>query len=140
MSRFQSELPNDLIKAFQELAVATPKMMEDMVLAGAEVTLTNVKKNMKRVFKNTSELEKCLYISKNYKTPTDDGINRKVYVYGYLTDERGRKTPAPLVVLAREYGTKSGEAKKPFFRKSFKKDEIETAMSKVQEKYLPKEQ
>ena len=41
--------------------------------------------------------------------------------------------------LAREYGTSSGESKKPFFRKSFKKAQIENAMKKVQEKYLSKE-
>lgn len=139
MASFQSELPNDLLKQFEELEVATPKMMDEMVLAGAEVSLNNVKQNMKRVFKDTTELEKCLYISKNYKTPSDDGTNRKVFVYGYFTDERGKKTPAPLVVLAREYGTKSGELKKPFFRKSFKKDEIDKAMTEVQEKFLPKE-
>lgn len=139
MASFQSELPNDLIKQFEELAVATPKMLDEMVLAGAEVSLKNVKNNMKKVFKDTEELEKCLYISKNYKTPSDDGTNRKVFIYGYFTDKGGKKTPAPLVVLAREYGTKSGEMKKPFFRKSFKKDEIDKAMSLVQEKYLPKE-
>lgn len=47
--------------------------------------------------------------------------------------------PAPLVAIAREYGTSSGEKKKPFFRKSFKKAEITQAMLKVQEKYLKNE-
>lgn len=47
--------------------------------------------------------------------------------------------PVPLIVIAREFGTSKGEAKKPFFRKSFKKTEIEQTMIKVQEKYLPKE-
>ena len=47
--------------------------------------------------------------------------------------------PAPLVAIAREYGTSSGERKKPFFRKSFKKGEITDAMLKVQGKYIPKD-
>lgn len=47
--------------------------------------------------------------------------------------------PAPLVAIAREYGTSMGEKKKPFFRKSFKKAEITSAMLKVQEKYIPNE-
>ena len=47
--------------------------------------------------------------------------------------------PVPLIAIAREFGTSSGEAKKPFFRKSFKKAEIEVEMKKVQDKYLPKE-
>ena len=37
--------------------------------------------------------------------------------------------------MAREYGTPT-EEKKPFLRKSFKKKEIELAMTKVQEKYI----
>jgi hypothetical protein len=40
------------------------------------------------------------------------------------------------MAMAREYGTSSGERKKPFLRKSFKKTEIEQAMKQVQEKYI----
>ena len=40
--------------------------------------------------------------------------------------------PVALIAIAREYGTSSGEKKKPFFRKSFKKSEIEQAMLKAQ--------
>ncbi len=47
--------------------------------------------------------------------------------------------PAPLVAIAREYGTSQGEKKKPFFRKSFKKAEITDAMLKVQEQHLKNE-
>lgn len=36
--------------------------------------------------------------------------------------------PVPLIVMAREYGTASGEKKVPFFRKSFKASAIEKAM------------
>lgn len=139
MAKFDAELPTNLLKNFEELEIATPKMIDEMVLAGANVSLNNIKKNMKKVFKNTDNLEKCLYITKNYKTPTDGGTNRKVYVYGYFENDSGKKVPAPLVFMAREYGTSSGEKKKPFFRKSFNKSQIETAMNTVQEKYLPKE-
>ena len=48
-------------------------------------------------------------------------------------------TPVPLIVIAREYGTSRGERKKPFFRKSFKKAEIEQAMMNVQKKYIPED-
>ncbi len=47
--------------------------------------------------------------------------------------------PAPLVAFAREYGTSSGEAKKPFIRPSFNKSKINKIMEDVQKKYLPKE-
>ena len=52
--------------------------------------------------------------------------------YGY--NDEG--VPIPLIAQAREYGTSRGEAKKPFFRKSFKKADIEQAMQKVQDKYI----
>jgi hypothetical protein len=42
-----------------------------------------------------------------------------------------------LIALAREYGTSSGEKKKPFLRKAFKKKElIEQAMLEVQNRYI----
>ena len=89
---------------------------------------------MSKSFKTTDRLSKCLYVSKTYKTPSDDGTNNKVYFYGYL--DAKKKHPAPLVAMAREFGTSKGEKKKPFFRKSFNKQQIEQAMLKVQNKYI----
>lgn len=137
MAQFNQELPNDLIKEFEELAIVTPKMMGEMTKAGAEVVAEAVRGNLSKSFKSTDRLSKCLYVSKTYKTPSDDSINNKVMIYGYLDSEK--KHPAPLVAMAREYGTSRGEAKKPFFRKSFKKDAIENAMKQVEEQYMPKE-
>lgn len=137
MARFSIELPNDLIKEFEKLSVETPEMMGEMTRAGAEVVEKNVINNMSRSFKSTDRLKKCLFVSKTYRTPSDDSINNKVMISGYLDAEK--KHPAPLVAMAREYGTSRGEAKKPFFRKSFRKQEIESAMKRIEEKYLPKE-
>lgn len=136
MAEFNQQLPNELIKEFEELAIATPKMMGEMTKAGAETVARIVKSNLSKSFKSTDRLIKCLFVSKTYKTPSDDGINNKVMFYGYLDAEK--KKPAPLVAMAREYGTSRGEKKKPFFRKSFQKSEIESAMKKIEEKYLPK--
>lgn len=136
MARFSQELPNGLIKQFEELQVATPKMMSEMTKAGAETVERIVRNNLSKSFKSTDRLSKCLFVSKTYRTPSDDGINNKVMIYGYLDAEK--KHPAPLVAMAREYGTSRGEKRKPFFRKSFKKTEIENAMKKVESKYLPK--
>ena len=134
MARFDAELPNDLMEEIEQFAVATPKMIEEMTKAGAKVVKKNVLNNLKKSFKSTERLEQCLYISKTYKTPSDGGINNKIYFYGYLDKEK--KHPAPLAAMAREYGTSQGEKKKPFFRKSFKKNEIEKAMGKIQNNYL----
>ena len=144
MARFQSELPYDLIKVFEELETNCEEMFGEMCKAGAEVVYKNVQANMKNVFDSTDSLEKGLKITKVYKTPSDDGINVHIGFRGY--NEEG--VPIPLIAMAREYGTygsnpkskgskkTKGEAKRPFFRKAFKKKDIEQAMQAVQDKYI----
>lgn len=137
MARFQEELPNDLIKMFQDLDANSEKIFGEMTKAGAEKVYKNILKNVPSSFKN-SNIMKCLKITKVYKTPSDKGINTKVGFYGYFKNKRGEITPAPLVANIFEHGT-STVKKHPFMRKSFRKAEIESEMKKVQEKYLPKE-
>lgn len=150
MAKFSIELPNDIIKEFEKLNKTSHKMLEEMTQAGAEVVYKNVKENMKSSFKDSSKLAHYLKITKSYTTPSDNGVNTKVAFYGYykedektfsLTSKSGKSysyngIPVPLIVRAREYGSSSGEAKKPFFRRSFKKAQIEKEMLKVQEKYI----
>jgi hypothetical protein len=142
MAGFNIELPNDLIKVFEELETNIPEMLGGMTKAGAETVFENVKRNIKGSFKTTGALEKGLRITKVYHNSKEEVVS-KIGFYGYDTDKKTKQfpngVPIPLIALAREYGTSSGEKKKPFFRKSFKKSEIEAAMLKVQEKYLPKE-
>ena len=132
MARFKAELPNDLIKVFDELETNAPFMMGEMCKAGATVVYNKVVNNMQTVFKTTNSLRKGLKITKVYSTRSDDGVNVHIGFYGY--DEEG--VPIPLKALAREYGTSSGEEKKPFFRKSFSKKEIEQAMMEVQNRHI----
>jgi hypothetical protein len=140
MAKFKAELPNDLIKEFEELETNCTDIFGEMVEAGARVVHSNVVKNMKSAFKNTAPLEKGLKVTKVYKTPSDDGVNVHIGFYGYdsekVTKRHPKGVPIPLMAMAREYGTSSGEKKKPFMRKSFKKKEIEEAMKQVQEKYI----
>ena len=132
MAKFQSELPNDIIKELENINKYSDKVFGEMVEAGADVVYKLIKSNMAKAFKTTKSLDKGLKITKIYKTPSDDGINVHIGFYGY--NDEG--VPIPLIAMAREYGTSRGEAKKPFLRKSFKKKEIEQAMLKVQEKYI----
>lgn len=144
MAKFQNELPYDLIKVFEDLETNCDDIFGEMCQAGARVVYNNAMANMKKVFESTGALEKGLKITRVYKTPSDDGINVKVGFYGYTDDG----TPIPLIAMAREYGTygsnpkskgnkdTKGEAKRPFFRKSFKKKDIEQAMQEVQDKYI----
>lgn len=141
MARFDAELPSDLIKVFDELETNAPEMMGEMCKAGATVVYNKVVANIGKAFKRTDTLLKGLKITKVYKTPSDDGINTHIGFYGYDPDSKPTKrhpkgTPIPLIALAREYGTSSGEAKKPFFRKAFAKKDIEEAMLEVQNRYI----
>lgn len=140
MARFNAEVPNDILQLFVGLEKNCTEIFGEMVNAGAETVLNNVRNNMQSAFDNPERLEKGLKKTKVYKTPTDDGINVKVAFYGYDSDKVTKQypqgVPIPLMAMAREYGTSSGERKKPFFRKSFKKTEIEQAMLRVQEKHI----
>lgn len=133
MARFQMELPNEIIKDITNIYNNSDNIFGKMTEEAAKVVYENVKKNIPSSFAN-SEIMNCLKITKTYKTPSDGGINNKVGFYGYFTNHNGVKTPAPLVANVFEYG-KSGFDKRPFFRKSFKKSQIEAVMLEAQRKY-----
>lgn len=149
MARFKMELPTELINQFKNLSDNSEKMIEEMTEAGAKVVYNNVITNMQGSFEDANKLTPYLKITRTYKTPSDGGINTKVGFYGYYKDKvftvRNKKNgniysyvgvPVPLIVRAREFGSTSGEAKKPFFRKSFNKNQIENAMLQVQKRYI----
>ena len=153
MARFNLELPQDIIKDVEKLNKNAEQIFSGMVEAGAEVVRNNIKANAP-----IPELSNHVAISKTYKTPSDDGINRKVYFKGYFPF-RGNRTsvqipakgryytnkkgvPMGFVAMMYEYGsservTFDGEnrgvfPKRPFVRKSFQKAQIEKAMLKAQ--------
>lgn len=137
MARMEVELPTELMKTFEELNVNTQKMLEEMTQEGAKTVLANVKANVPASF-HSSGIMRCLKITRPYYTPSDGGRNTKVAFYGYFENEDGKRTPAPLVCNLFEYGrSNSSYPKHPFMRRSFKKGQIEAAMMKVQDKYLP---
>ena len=138
MADFKAELPNDIIKQFSQLEKNTDKMLGEMTEAGARLVYENIKVGVPQSW-YSSDIMKCLKITKTYKTPSDDGVNTKVAFYGYFTNENKKKTPAPLVANVTEYGrSNSPYPKKPFLRKAFNKAQIEKAMKSVQDKYIPK--
>lgn len=137
MAKFDMEIPNDLIKEFEQLDINTEKMMGEMTKAGAEIVHRRILKDIPKSFQG-SNIMKCLKTTRVYKTKSDDGINTKIAFYGYFVNKRGVEVAAPLVANVFEHGT-STVKKQPFMRKSFNKSEIEAAMQKVQERYLPKE-
>lgn len=132
MARYNMELPNEIIKDIEKIYSNSDEIFGAMTKAGAEVVEHNIRANVPASFKN-SNIMKCLKLTRQYKTPTDDGINTKVGFFGYFMNHENRRTPAPLVANVFEYG-KSNFTKKPFLRKSFRKDQIERAMLEAQKK------
>nr|DAF35472.1 MAG TPA: hypothetical protein [Caudoviricetes sp.] len=127
------------MKVFEELGDDTQKMLDEMTQEGAKTVLANVNSNVPASFHNSGIMH-CLKITRPYYTPSDGGRNTKVAFYGYFENEDGKRTPAPLVCNLFEYGrSNSPYPRHPFMRRSFKKGQIEAAMMKVQDKYLPKE-
>lgn len=138
MARMEVELPTELMRVFEELGDDTQKMLDEMTQEGAKTVLANVNANVPASFHN-SGIMRCLKITRPYYTPSDGGRNTKVAFYGYFENDDGKRTPAPLVCNLFEYGrSNSPYPRHPFMRRSFKKGQIEAAMMKVQDKYLPK--
>lgn len=80
----------------------------------------------KHTVKVEERVGRVYYSGKNYKMKKmSKGRVKAVYTYDGI--------PVPLIVIAREFGTSKGEAKKPFFRKSFNRSQITSAMLKAQE-------
>ena len=153
MAKFDLEVPNDIVKKFEDIDKNYDKIFGEMVDKAGDYVYSLIRANMSRVFKSTKSLEQGLKKTKVYKTQSDDGINVHIGFYGYTKGEKpvkvtttsksGKKytynrsgVPIPLIAMAREYGTSRGEAKKPFLRKSFKKKEIEAVMRSVEDKYI----
>ena len=136
MARFVGELPTELIKQFETLEVNTEKMLGEMVETGAEVARQNIEAKMPSALYYGLGADNII-VSRVYKTPSDDGINCQSMIVGYFTNRDGERTPAPLVANMFEYGSSNRKyPKQPFFRQSFNKGQIETAMLRVQDKYI----
>ena len=138
MARFNAEVGNELLKGLEKMDKNASIVFGEMVDRGADVVLRNIRSNMRASFKSTRSLEAGLGKTRVYKTPSDDGVAVKVGFRGYSATRKTKKfnsgVPIPLIAIAREKGTKRGEAKKPFFRKSFNKGAIEAEMKKVEPK------
>lgn len=145
MAKFDAEIPVELMNSLQGLELNAEKFMGDMVNAGGDVVLRNVRSNMRSSYRTTRSLEQGLHKTRVYKTPSSDGIAVKVGFSGYSSTRKGTGRnkqyggqPIPLVAWAREKGTSRGELRKPFFRKSFNKGQIEQAMRQVEDRILSK--
>ena len=118
--------------------VGKSTLFNALTQAGAQTVYKNVLSNVPSSW-HSSNIMDCIKVTKAYSTPSDDGVATKVALYGYFENKKGERVPAPLVGNVTEYGRSDGTyPRKPFMRKSFKKKQIEDAMLKVQDKYIPK--
>ena len=154
MAKVLLSLPAGIIKDFERLNKDADKIFGAATKAGAEKVAQNVRSAVP-----VQELAEHVRISRTYKTPSDDGINTKVYFSGYLSFKgnrtefrrRGRSgskvytttkgVPAEFVAQTLEYGTtlrttEDGQnrglvLKRPFFRKSFRASQISAIMKRT---------
>lgn len=141
MAKFSLELPNDIIKDIQKADKNIDKALGEMTRAGAEVVATRMRENA------PNNIKPYVKTSVTYKTPSDGGINTKVYISGYIpfsnpnrkyfsrkggngkTYSTDRGVPADFLAKVYEYGRSNAPfPKHPFFRKSFNDMEIESEM------------
>lgn len=145
MAKLNLELPTEVINEIQEVEKNADEIFGGMTRAGAELVWHNVK-----LTAPTPEIASKFKLSKTYKTPTDGGINTKVYCSGYIPfSDPNRKyfsrsakghmyhttkgVPVDFLVKLYEYGRSTSPfPKHPFFRNAFKGNEIEKVMLKAQ--------
>lgn len=134
MARFSFDIDDSVLKDINYIDKQFDHIFGGMTYAGAEVVYKNVIATLPEPLRS-SGFSNCVKLSRVYKTPSDDGINTKVMITGYFTNEKGKKTPAPMVANMFEYGSnKRKYPKHPFFRKSFKRAQIMKAMEDAQKK------
>lgn len=156
MAKFDAELPNDLMKQLNALnSGGADAMMDEMLTAAGEYVTGAVEVNARKVFKNPDTVtgnvfvkpqsrKSGLKLSKVYRVKKDYSKNIKIMFIGYKkgspkTQRFPKGTPIALIAIAREYGTSSGEARRPFFRPAFNKSKITEIMMMIQKKYIPEE-
>lgn len=145
MAKFNLELPTDVIKQFESINRKCDDVLSEMVIAGAEAAKKYMTSDCPDILKNH------IAVSKVYITPSDQCINAKVYVRGYIPfSNPNRKyffqhygkagqafktnlgVPAAFLAQMYEYGRSTSPfPKKPFMRKAFKMKDIEEAMTRV---------
>lgn len=149
MAKFEMQLPNDIIKQFEEIYGYSDEIFGAMTKAGAEVVAENLRNNAPDI------LKPYVKITRIYRTLSDGGINTKTYFSGYIPFSDPNRTkflrrgansqgkvyestegvPAEFLANLYEYGRSTAPfPKHPSLRKSFNEEQIRKAMLDVQKK------
>lgn len=144
MAHFKAVLPNEVFADVHALAGGCDEMINQMVIAGAEVVKENVYKRMPDGLKKYANSE-TLHVTKPYKMPKMGATACSIWFGGYKKEIDGKDhskdddhgTALELIANMFEYGSKHRNyPKQPFLRRSFHKREIERAMLKAQKKFI----
>lgn len=146
MASFKAILPDDVMKDFKRIHDNTEEIFGKMTQAGANVAMGSIKAGVP-----LPEMARYVKLTRTYRTPSDGGINTKVYLSGYLPfkgnrssfDRRGRSggevyktskgVPVSFLGILYEYGRSNRPfPKKPFLRRAFGGGAIEKAMLEAQ--------
>lgn len=128
-------IPDEMLNGWDKLAEDVDEMAKEMVSAGADVVISALRPVVPIATFGVSDygaLQKSLKKLKPKITKSGDAICSFRFT-GY--DKRG--VPNAIKAIAHEYGTFK-QSKKPFVRPIVSSNEktIESAMIKVQEKYM----
>ncbi len=141
---FKVQLPTEIMRDIQKIYDNTDEILGEMTRAGAKVVEDNMRNNA------PDTLKEYVKTTKTYRTPSDDGINTKVIVKGYIpfsnpnrksfsrsgkggTYSTTKGVPAEFIANLYEHGRSTLPfPKRPFMRKSFRKKDIEEAMLAAQ--------
>ena len=125
MASFEMYIPEEIEKQIEKVTNDSHKVFGAMTQAGAQLVLDRLKATAPH-----PDIAANLKLTKIYETPSDGGINTKVYFGGHT-----KRTKIPLAQVAYEYEWgRSGRPfpKKPFIRKAYNKAKIEEVMKKKQ--------
>ena len=151
MARCKMTLPDATIKNIEKLAASSENVLGEALKAGAKTVVANVKKNINFSRSANAKMLQGLRVSVPYFTPTDRGLNIKIYFSGYMTFSGNRTefsrggyvtkkgVPRPFVAQVREFGKHARMPSRPFFRKSFNGSQIRNAMLKARREALQRE-
>lgn len=132
MAKFEMEIADDVLKDVTFVESHATTIFGGMTKAGAEYVRDQVVAGMPEGMKRAG-LASAVKVTRTYRTPSDDGINNKVVLGGYFVNKNGVTTPIPLVANLFEYGSSSASyPKHPFFRKAFRKSQVEAIMKAKQ--------
>lgn len=150
MARLKMTLPEQTIKNLEKIASTSEHTIGEVLKAGAQTVVANVKKNINFSSEANTKMLQGLHVSKPYYTPSDRGLNIKVYFSGYMSFSGNRTefsrggyitkkgVPRPFVAQVREFGKHARMPSRPFFRKSFNCSQIRNAMLRARREALQK--